>query len=153
MLRKVFALEREGKLDEALLAAKGTNLARWREAWAGAANDYLERGGHRDRIDHRTLEAQAIGRKPMPHVAHAFYDKARELTGRLSRRVNAFWAAQFGRDLHKQFQGMERERPDLLAEYVANARSYAREIMGDVRELEPAYSLDPGYERERDIDR
>ena len=33
-------------------------LRTWREEWAKAANKALERAGHKERIDHRTLEAQ-----------------------------------------------------------------------------------------------
>lgn len=35
-----------------------TRLVGWREAWARDANAALERAGHSERIDHRTLEAQ-----------------------------------------------------------------------------------------------
>jgi hypothetical protein len=35
-------------------------LKQWRSAWADHQNRYLERYGHEDRVDHRTLEAQRI---------------------------------------------------------------------------------------------
>jgi len=148
VLRKVYALEDAGKFDEALKVAKGTNLQRWRKAWEIAANDALADAGERARIDHRTLAAQKVAREPVPNIAHAFYNKARDVTGWLSRRVNAFWAAQFGRDMHRQFESMERERPDLLAEFTANANAYAKELTSGVRELQPAYTGDIERERE-----
>lgn len=43
-------------------------LEKWRESWAEHANDALERAGHSERIDHRTLEAQGIERIPQIHV-------------------------------------------------------------------------------------
>ena len=43
-------------------------LQEWREAWAKTANRYLERFGHEERIDHRTLEAQGIDREPTLHL-------------------------------------------------------------------------------------
>ena len=33
-------------------------LEKWRETWAEKVNEHLERAGHRERVDHRTLEAQ-----------------------------------------------------------------------------------------------
>lgn len=60
LMRKVYALEEEGKLDEALIVAKGTNLARWREVWADYSNRFLEDAGSDARIDHRKLAAQAV---------------------------------------------------------------------------------------------
>jgi hypothetical protein len=54
----------------------------WRKAWADHQNAYLERGGHKDRVDHRTLKEQreealqrgdeakalALDREPEIHV-------------------------------------------------------------------------------------
>ena len=42
-------------------------LEDWREAWERTANRYLEKHGHEERIDRRTLEAQGIGREPTTH--------------------------------------------------------------------------------------
>ena len=153
LIRKVYALDEAGKVEEAMLVAKGTNLAGWRKAWADYSNEALARNHSDARIDHRTLEAQKIARNPVPYIAHVFYDKAREVSGWLSRRVNAFWAAQFGRDMHRQFESMERKRPDLLAEFVANANIYAKELTGGLRELDPAYADDIEPERGKDRDR
>ena len=43
-------------------------LQQWREAWAQHANHALEQSGHETRIDHRTLEDQAIDRLPQIHL-------------------------------------------------------------------------------------
>jgi ATP-dependent exoDNAse (exonuclease V) alpha subunit len=42
-------------------------LEKWREGWEITANRYLERFGHEERIDRRTLEAQGIKREPTQH--------------------------------------------------------------------------------------
>jgi hypothetical protein len=43
-------------------------LERVREQWADFANQALERGGHLERVDHRSLEAQGIDRVPQIHL-------------------------------------------------------------------------------------
>ena len=43
----------------------------WRGAWADIANRSLERAGHAERIDHRSLEAQGIEREPTQHLGPA----------------------------------------------------------------------------------
>lgn len=47
------------------------NVSKWRENWASTANRYLERFGHKARIDHRTLEAQGINREATVHLGPA----------------------------------------------------------------------------------
>ncbi|WP_421787166.1 MobA/MobL family protein [Hyphobacterium sp.] len=42
-----------------------------RELWENAANEALERAGHSERIDRRTLEAQGIDREPQIHLGPA----------------------------------------------------------------------------------
>lgn len=42
-----------------------------REIWANLTNLFLERAGHTERIDHRTLDAQGIDRKPGVHLGPA----------------------------------------------------------------------------------
>lgn len=43
-------------------------LEGWRESWATLTNAALERAGRPERIDHRTLEAQGIDRRPTIHT-------------------------------------------------------------------------------------
>jgi len=42
-------------------------LQKWRENWENVCNKHLERHGVQERIDHRTLSAQGIDRKPQKH--------------------------------------------------------------------------------------
>ena len=42
-------------------------IEKWREGWERTANRYLERHGHEERIDRRTLDAQGIEREPTTH--------------------------------------------------------------------------------------
>lgn len=45
-----------------------TLLEHWREQWAIAINQALERHGHASRVDHRSLAAQGLDREPEPKV-------------------------------------------------------------------------------------
>jgi ATP-dependent exoDNAse (exonuclease V) alpha subunit len=42
-------------------------LERWREAWEHTANRHLDRHGHEERVDRRSLEAQGVDREPTTH--------------------------------------------------------------------------------------
>lgn len=42
----------------------------WRERWGALANSALEKSGHDQRIDHRSLKAQGIERPPQIHIGH-----------------------------------------------------------------------------------
>ena len=44
------------------------NAELWRKAWADMANDFLERNGSAERIDHRSYERQGIDQIPTVHV-------------------------------------------------------------------------------------
>jgi ATP-dependent exoDNAse (exonuclease V) alpha subunit len=55
------------ELDE---KTSGT-VDRWRERWAELVNEALERHGHADRVDHRTLAAQGVERAPTQHLGAA----------------------------------------------------------------------------------
>ena len=46
-------------------------LTEIRERWATLSNEHLERAGHKERIDHRTLEARGIDREPTVHLGPA----------------------------------------------------------------------------------
>lgn len=54
-------------------------LEGWREAWARDSNRALERCGHDERIDHRTLEAQRIEAAERASAAHDRGDEAEAL--------------------------------------------------------------------------
>jgi len=42
-----------------------------RERWATLSNEHLQRAGQKERVDHRTLEAQGIDREPTVHLGPA----------------------------------------------------------------------------------
>ena len=48
-----------------------------RASWADLANDYLARYGHEARIDHRSLAAQGIDRRPATHLGPAVIGMSR----------------------------------------------------------------------------
>ena len=129
ILRKVYALQEAGKFDDALLVAKGTNLAHWRAAWADHQNDWLERHEHEDRVDHRTLKAQQIAREPMPNIGFAFHREVESLKGWLKDRVDAFKAFSRMGELRQQFDRIRSSRRDLTAEYIAMAREVMPELI------------------------
>ena len=54
-------------------------LEGWREAWARDSNRALERCGHEERIDHRTLEAQRVEAQERATAAHDRGDEAEAL--------------------------------------------------------------------------
>lgn len=127
---RVYALEQEGKLDEALLAQKNLNLLQWREAWARYANRALERSGEAARIDHRTLKAQQIAREPQPTIGLARYIK--ELTGGLRERINEFRAIVFRNGVRRQMTDIQQKHPHLLAEFIARARAYGQQLFPEL---------------------
>lgn len=43
-------------------------LEDWRASWSSSCNQALELGGHSERVDHRSLEAQGIEREPEPKL-------------------------------------------------------------------------------------
>ena len=47
---------------------KKEHLHQWRQSWEQHANHALEKSGHEQRIDHRTLKAQGIDRIPQIHL-------------------------------------------------------------------------------------
>jgi ATP-dependent exoDNAse (exonuclease V) alpha subunit len=144
LLRKVFALEQEGKLDDALLASKGTNLARWREGWATLCNEFLDEAGEAARIDHRTLAAQKIEREAMPNVGFAFHRQIEGLRGWLADRVDALRGVEWRNSLRNQFDRIRQTRNDLTAEFVAHAHAHAPELID---------GIDPEFERGQGRDR
>lgn len=56
----------------------------WREDWARIQNRALERSGSRDRVDHRSLDAQGLDRQPTKHLGPIATEIER--SGRASHR-------------------------------------------------------------------
>lgn len=144
LLQKIYSLEKEGKIDQALLASKGTNLANWRKSWADYSNDFLEDSGSASRVDHRTLAAQRIDREPIPNIGIAFYREIEGVRGWLAKKVEALKAISWRNTMRGQFERIREKRGDLTAEFVAHAREYASELLE---------VLEPPHEREAKIDR
>mgnify|MGYP003375023113 CR=1 FL=1 len=75
ILRTTRKVEQEGigaKLDTEQAGRKRKDdLEQVREHWSKLCNSALERAGHKERIDHRSLEAQGIERMPTVHLGPA----------------------------------------------------------------------------------
>lgn len=84
-----------------------------RERWASLSNDHLRTRGHEVRIDHRTLAAQGIDRRPTVHLGAAVTGLIRRgKDSRVERRVA--WQEQQAAlrrlEVAKQAGGLDRER-------------------------------------------
>lgn len=149
LIQRIQALEKAGKLDEALLLSKGTHLADWRENWATLCNEFLDEAGEAARIDHRTLAAQQIEREAMPHIGVAFHSEREGLRGWLANRVEAFkefkWPENWRDTMREQFERIRQKAPDLQADFFAHAREFAPELYPELRQQTP----DRGIEHER----
>ncbi|HEY5140596.1 MAG TPA: MobA/MobL family protein, partial [Methylococcales bacterium] len=60
-----------------------------RERWAAMQNKHLEKYGHNDRVDHRSLKAQGIGREPEKHLGAIGVSRlnAQDISALLERRA------------------------------------------------------------------
>lgn len=63
-----------------------SKIERWRESWADHTNRALERAGIDARVDHRTLEAQGIERKPT--IKEGYAARQMEARGQASDRMS-----------------------------------------------------------------
>lgn len=147
LIRKVYALEQEGKLDDALLASKGTNLANWRKAWGELSNDFLEGAGSDARIDHRTIAAQAVegelAPEATPNIGIGFYGRLRELQGSMAERIDHWKEVGFRNAMREQAQRIFEKRPDLNAEFIAHVREYAPKLFPELKhELQPEQGIE-----------
>jgi hypothetical protein len=144
LIKHIYHLEKQGRIDEALVKSKGTNLAKWRKSWADYSNDFLERAGEVDRVDHRTLAAQRIDREATPNIGVAFHRGLDNLDNWLARKVEAFKDIGWRNKLRNQFDRIRSTRKDLTAEFIANAREYAKDLVAD---LEPKKERGADHER------
>ena len=133
-------------------------LVGWREAWARDANGALERSGSRERIDHRTLEAQRqdaerqadrargsgqvelslekkvieLSREPEPKIGSSA--SAQERRGIVTERGEAFRAAQARNAERQEVGGRQLElRLELMERgraFVASARERLESLWG-----------------------
>lgn len=112
-------------------------VAAVRELWAGLANCALEREGHAQRIDHRTLAAQGIDRPATVHLGPgaAAMERRREVSDRGDH--NRVVAAVV--DLQAEHGRLEQERQE------EKQRADERERQ---RRADPAVRLDEGRKLE-----
>ena len=72
-------------------------LEQWRALWADHVNRALARAGERERVDHRSLEAQGVDRLPQIHLGRAVIEMQQRgiATGRaeLAQKIAAMNAA------------------------------------------------------------
>lgn len=89
-----------------------TQLQSWRSEWANHANLALERAGHKNRIDHRTLEEQGIERIPQIHIGpNVLQMEARGIqTDRGARALEIEQANEAISKLEKYREALEHER-------------------------------------------
>ena len=149
-LKRVYALEESGQLDEALIAAKGTHLAGWRERWAEDTNAFLEEYGHSDRVDHRTLEAQAVAREPTPNIGVGIYERLREFRGHMAERVDHWKEVGIRNAMREQYERIREHYPKLQDDFIAHVRGYGERMFPEMEhepELRP--QLEQGIEHER----
>jgi hypothetical protein len=89
-------------------------LMQWREAWAKHANHMLEREGFEERIDHRSLIDQGIGREPTIHVGPA--GKGMEKKHQVSERAEQNRELKHINDELERLQADLKKAEDRLAE-------------------------------------
>jgi hypothetical protein len=82
--------EKTRELDDRATGA--AEVTHWRERWAGSTNAALERAGHAERVDHRSLEAQGIDREPTVHLGPSA--TAIERRGEVSEKTQNHQARQ-----------------------------------------------------------
>lgn len=132
LIAKVYALEKEGKLGDALMLEKDLNLGQWRAAWADYSNRFLSDADSEARIDHRTLAAQAVAREAAPNIGFAVYGRLRAFTGHLAGRVREFEAVRFRNALRGQFESLKERRPQLMAEFITLAREHGQRLFPEL---------------------
>ncbi len=146
LVAKIYALEEEGKIDEAILLQKDLNLGLWRRQWEDYSNRFLSDTASEARIDHRTLEAQQIDREPTPNVGFAFYDHLRAFTGHMAERLDQLKAVGFRNAMREQMERIREKAPATTAEFIAHARQYGRKLFPEL-EPEPEPDREPVHER------
>lgn len=130
-------------------------VEQWREQWERMANKHLERHGHDERIDRRTLEAQGIDREPTthrgPHV-DAIERRGAEADNTRQNDDRAGELAELRAALSNITRDIAAERNELAAEATAapdrqqepanqNEREAIAEIVRDAMDAAPGALL------------
>ncbi|WFE92653.1 MobA/MobL family protein (plasmid) [Roseibium porphyridii] len=122
VVKKIYALEQAGKLDEAHELSQGTNLMQFREAWARYANDALADTGSLARIDHRTLAEQGFKREATPNIGFAINNHRTNFKGYDPERVARFDAVKFRNTMRKRAASSMQMKLDPLEEFLRHAK-------------------------------
>jgi ATP-dependent exoDNAse (exonuclease V) alpha subunit len=94
-----------------------TQLAGWREQWAHLANRHLERHGHDERIDHRSLAARGIDKEPTIHLGYAANEMAER--GTQSDRMDELRAVLARNEIRTDMKALAAELRQLEAQAAA----------------------------------
>jgi len=89
-------------------------LSQWREQWAHLANRHLERHGHEERIDHRSLKEQGIDREATVHLGYAAHEMTQR--GAQSDRMAILQGILDRNEIRLDIQEIERELKALKEE-------------------------------------
>jgi MobA/MobL family len=117
-------------------------LGEWREQWANLANRHLERHGHAERIDHRSLKAQGLDQEPTVHLGYAA--KEMDARGAQSDRADELRAVKSRNAIRGEVKGIEQEIA-ILEKALATERAAAAEAakkMPEWSQLAKAARLD-----------
>ncbi len=86
-------------------------LEAWREQWANLVNRHLERHGHEERVDHRSLEAQGIEREATVHLGYAAIEMDKR--GAQSDRMDALREVLARNEIRVELRQIDRALIDL----------------------------------------
>jgi len=111
------------------------NVSIWRKGWQDTANRALAEAGSAARIDHRTLEAQGIFRKPQVSIGIARH--VRKAYGYLKERLTHWVALQKRADIYSDAQHYQRRDPVRLAEFLLRLTDMAEDIAAKYRHSPP----------------
>lgn len=137
VIKKIYALEQAGKTEEAKQLSLGTNLMRYRAAWADYANDALSDAGSAERIDHRSLKDQALSREATPNIGFSVNNERTDFRGYDPIRIARFDAVAFRNKMRGQMRSIQRRQPDRLADFLRHAEQHAPELIQDRRPPQP----------------
>jgi len=107
----------------------GHQIEAVRERWARELNHTLEREGYRERVDHRSLEAQGINREPTRHMGpgvKAALERGRESERYLEYRQEREEIRQLEKEVEGVSRAYEREY-ERAAREVHQERGYDRD--------------------------
>ncbi len=114
-------------------------LYEWRQSWERTTNRYLERFGHEEHIDHRTLEAQGIDREATIHLGpHVQAMEARGLFTERGEQLRGVEARNYERaELTQGLQQVDvasRALDEGLTQTSTNVVTGGIDILGQVAE-------------------